>query len=66
MKKRDFLTLADFSSEEILDMLDEAVRLKQKMDNNEIYTPLKGRSASMIFQKDLLELGFLLKQEFHI
>ena len=51
MKKRDFLTLADFSSEEILDMLDEAVRLKQKMDNNEIYTPLKGRSASMIFQK---------------
>ncbi len=38
MKKRDFLTLADFSSEEILDMLDEAIRLKQKMDNNEIYT----------------------------
>ena len=30
MKKRDFLTLADFSSEEILDMLDEAVRLNKK------------------------------------
>jgi ornithine carbamoyltransferase len=50
-KGRDFLTLADYSSEEILTILDTAIELKQMKKNN-IPTPyLQGKTLAMIFQK---------------
>ena len=51
MKGRSLLTLADFSAEEIIELLDLSDDLKEKMANKEKYHPMNGYSASMIFQK---------------
>ncbi|MCY3411492.1 MAG: ornithine carbamoyltransferase [Candidatus Heimdallarchaeota archaeon] len=51
MKGKSLLTLADFSPEEITQLLDLSIDLKKKMKAKEIYQPMLGRSMSMIFQK---------------
>ncbi|MEJ5241778.1 MAG: ornithine carbamoyltransferase [Anaerolineales bacterium] len=53
--KRDFLHIADFSSEEIQDLLDLAVRLKKEYQEKGENPPLlKGKVLGMIFQKPSL------------
>ncbi len=53
--KRDFLHVADFSSEEIQDLLDLAVRLKKEYQEKGENPPLlKGKVLGMIFQKPSL------------
>ncbi|MEG6616944.1 ornithine carbamoyltransferase [Peptococcaceae bacterium 1198_IL3148] len=50
-KGRDLLTLADYSQQELLTILDTAIELKQLKQNN-VPTPyLQGKTLAMIFQK---------------
>ncbi|AGE21282.1 ornithine carbamoyltransferase [Anoxybacillus geothermalis] len=51
LKGRDFLTLLDFSTEEILDLLALAADLKAKQKAGVSYTPLSGKTMAMIFEK---------------
>lgn len=51
MKGRSLLTLADFTGSEITELLDLSDDLKAKMSAKELYQPMVGYSASMIFQK---------------
>lgn len=51
LKGKDFLTLADYSKEEIEYLLHLAVELKEKQQNGERYTPLSGKTLAMIFEK---------------
>ncbi|KAH9500212.1 hypothetical protein Btru_077486 [Bulinus truncatus] len=49
---RDFLSLKHFSSDEIKQLLWTAKDLKTRMkDNGEVFQPLKGKTAALIFQK---------------
>ncbi|CAD5117419.1 DgyrCDS6189 [Dimorphilus gyrociliatus] len=48
---RDFLTLKDYEKDEIETLLWTAKDLKCRLGNGEIYEPLKGKVASLIFQK---------------
>lgn len=49
--KRDFLTLKDWSSEELRDIIQTAVRLKQENKNNVRHHLLEGKKLAMIFEK---------------
>ncbi|ANB56544.1 ornithine carbamoyltransferase [Anoxybacillus sp. B7M1] len=51
LKGKDLLTLIDFSSEEIHDLLTLASELKQKQLAGQAYTPLTGKTLAMIFEK---------------
>lgn len=51
LKGKDFLTLADYSKEEIEYLLHLALELKEKQQNGELYTPLSGKTLAMIFEK---------------
>jgi ornithine carbamoyltransferase len=48
---RDCLTLAEFSSEEVSLILDEAIRIKALQKSHIPYRPLRGRTLAMVFQK---------------
>jgi len=48
---RDCLTLAEFSSDEISLILDEALRIKTLQKSRIPYRPLRGRTLAMVFQK---------------
>lgn len=50
-KLRHFLTLMDFSSDELKKMTDRAVILKKMQQAGDIYEPLKNRMLGMIFEK---------------
>jgi len=50
MKGRDFLTLKDYSREELLKLLDTAVELKDKLQRGEPHELLKGKILAMIFE----------------
>lgn len=49
--KRHFLQLKDFTTEEILYILDRAIILKKKFKNYEPHTPLLDRTLAMVFEK---------------
>lgn len=51
LKGRDFLSLTDYTSEEIRYLIDLAIELKQKQKEGEIFEPLKGKTLGMIFEK---------------
>lgn len=51
LKGRDFLTLLDFSTDEIFDLLALAADLKAKQKAGVSYTPLVGKTMAMIFEK---------------
>lgn len=51
LKGRDFLDLADFTSEELRYLIDYAIELKRKQKAGEVYHPLKGKTLGMIFEK---------------
>lgn len=48
---RHFLTLMDFSSEELRKMTDRAIVLKKMQQAGDIYEPLKNKVLGMIFEK---------------
>ncbi len=54
MVKKDFISLADFSREEIIGLLDRADELKQKQRNREPHRLLEGKTLAMIFEKPSL------------
>jgi ornithine carbamoyltransferase len=49
--KRDFLTLKDFSSDELKDMIQTAIRLKAENKNGITHHHLAGKKLAMIFEK---------------
>jgi len=51
LKGKDFLTLLDFSSEEVQFLLDYALELKEKFQEGEETHLLKGKTLAMIFEK---------------
>lgn len=51
MKGKSLLTLADFTSDEINELLNISQTVKKKMKASEIFQPMLGKSMSMIFQK---------------
>ena len=48
---RHFLTLDDFSSEELFALLERAIDLKAMTKRGELHQPLKNRTMAMIFEK---------------
>ena len=54
LKGKNFLTLQDFSPEELLFLLETAKDLKRKLKRGEPHEVLKGKSLAMIFQKPSL------------
>jgi len=50
-KIRHFLTLMDFSSDELKQLLARAIELKKQWKNGEIYEPLRNMTLAMIFDK---------------
>ncbi len=48
---RHFLTISDFSSEELNHIIRRAIKLKAMHQQGEIYEPLKNRVLGMIFEK---------------
>ncbi|HHU20506.1 MAG TPA: ornithine carbamoyltransferase [Bacilli bacterium] len=50
-KGKDFLTLLDYSTEEITYLLDLAKELKARQKVGKIYRPLEGKVLGMIFEK---------------
>ncbi|MCU7833791.1 MAG: ornithine carbamoyltransferase [gamma proteobacterium symbiont of Taylorina sp.] len=48
---RHFLTLMDFSSDELKQMTSRSIVLKQMQKSGDIYEPLKNRMLAMIFEK---------------
>jgi len=48
---KDFLTLADFTSDEIKHFVYLGLELKEKLKKGEVYQPLQGRTLGMIFEK---------------
>ena len=51
LKGRDFLTLLDFTPEEITYLLDLAADLKQKKKNHEPHRLCEGKNVALIFEK---------------
>jgi ornithine carbamoyltransferase len=50
-RKKHFLTLADFSSDEILALLDRAAEIKSGVPRHGIAAPLEGRCVGIVFEK---------------
>ena len=50
--KRNFLTLLDFTPEEIQYLLDLSISLKKKKHNGEDHAVLKGKNVVLLFEKD--------------
>lgn len=49
--KRDFLTLKDWSTDELKDMIETAIRLKKENKENVQHHHLNGKKLAMIFEK---------------
>ena len=49
--KKDFLSIADLSREEIDEIFKLTAEIKDKLKNGHPYQPLKGKTMAMIFQK---------------
>ena len=51
LKGKDLLTLAEYSPETIVELINKAKELKEAHLNGEIIAPLKGKTLGMIFEK---------------
>ena len=51
LKGRDFLTLKDYTPEEILYLIDLAAELKDKKKKGIVEQPLIGKNVALIFEK---------------
>ena len=49
--KQDFIHITDFTTQEILDLIDLAKEIKIKLSNKENYKPFDNCSLAMIFAK---------------
>ena len=54
LKGRHFLTLKDFTPEEIRQFLDLSKELKEKKKNGVVEKPLEGKNIALIFEKTSL------------
>ena len=61
LKGRHFLTLKDFTPEEIRYMLDLAKDLKKKKKEGVVEKPLEGKNIALIFEKTSTRPAVLLK-----
>lgn len=52
--KRDFVSITDFKKDEILELLDDAIKMKNKVKKGIEHHYLKGKSLAMIFEKPSL------------
>ena len=52
LRGRDFLKLLDYSTEEILYLLDVSMKLKKQKHSGKAHQLLKGKQIAMIFEKD--------------
>ena len=50
MSKRDFLSLLDFSKDELHYLIERAKQFRVMHENGEVYQPLVGRTAAIIMQ----------------
>jgi ornithine carbamoyltransferase len=50
-KGRDFIALADYSPDEIMQLIHSGVELKRKLKAGTVFRPLEGRTLAMIFEK---------------
>ena len=51
MTNRNFLSVLDFSSDELLALITNAIEVKQRLKRGVSHTPLKGKVLAMIFEK---------------
>ena len=51
LKGKDLLTLADYSSETIIELINNAKKLKEAHLKGEVIAPLQGKTLGMIFEK---------------
>ena len=51
MTNRHFLSLLDFSSDELLALITNAIEVKRRLKRGVSHTPLKGKVLAMIFEK---------------
>ena len=51
MQTRHFLTLLDFSNEELQRLIRRAIELKAMQKRGEIYEPMKNKVLGMVFEK---------------
>ncbi|GEL08250.1 ornithine carbamoyltransferase [Salisediminibacterium halotolerans] len=51
MTKRDYLTVTDFTKEETLELIDEAIKLKHERKSGINHDDLSGKTLGMIFEK---------------
>ncbi|RXZ83505.1 ornithine carbamoyltransferase [Paenibacillaceae bacterium] len=51
LKGRDFLSLVDYTPQELRYLIDLAIDIKKKQKAGEVYQPLKGKTLGMIFEK---------------
>lgn len=51
LKNKDLLTLADLTKEEILQLIKDAINLKEKQKKGESHPYLQGKTLAMIFEK---------------
>ena len=51
LKGRNFLTLKDFTPEEILYLLDLAAKVKELKKSGVLHDCLRGRNVALIFEK---------------
>ena len=52
MSKRDFISLSDFSREELEEILSRAVKLKEERAMNVVRSPLKGKTGILMLQQN--------------
>ena len=52
MSKRDFISLSDFSREELDEILSRAVKLKEERAMNLVRSPLKGKTGILMLQQN--------------
>jgi len=50
----DFISLTDLTTEEIIELIDFADRLKQMRSEGQVFRPLEGKTLAMIFEKPSL------------
>lgn len=60
-KGRDFLTLFDYSEEEIRYLIELSERFKVKKKNEELHDYFRGKNIAILLRKHLLEQDVHLK-----
>lgn len=63
LKGRNFLTLKDFTKEEIEYLLDLSADLKKKKKEGVLTDTLKGKNIALIFEKTVQEHAVLLRRQ---